>query len=1001
MEFAILGPLEVRCGGQIVALRRGRPRALLTSLLLRVGRVVSTDVLIDEVWGGQELTDAVNAVQVQVSYLRRTLGLSSAGDAPALRTVAGGYRLDVDADSVDVLRFERLVTSAAARLATPTSRDADVALGELQSALDLWRGEALQDVAGEPFAVAAIERLNELRAAAREYEIDARLVLGLHELAVPALRQLIAAHPLRERLRAQLVLALYRSGRQADALRELEAARVQLVEELGVTPGPELQRLRRAVLEQQPDLDWKPPPAAGGAPDQPVGVPAGRHGVRGLPAPTTKLVGRDRELSRIHQALADNRIVTLTGPGGAGKTRLALAVAHAQADRRPVWLVELADVGDARVVPFEIAHAVGVATDADPFEALAVGIGEQPGLLVLDTCEHLVDACAAAAHRVLRTCPALAVLATSRQPLAVAGEVAWPVPPLAVPAPGASLRTTSEAEAVRLFCDRARAVRPDFDLDDSNAASVADICRILDGLPLAIELAAARISVLSPAAIVDRLDDRFALLRKVGRAAEVRQQSLRAAIQSSYDLLDDDQRRFFERVGAFAGRFSLDAAAQVAGAGLGTDALELLTAVVDRSLVVIDGDDSYRMLESLRAFALDRLDLRRGEHDAAQARLAGWLAAYCEDRETHGRGTDEHPVFAELQAVVPNARSALEWSFSTGDRMVGVRLVASLAWFWGAVGANEEANRWLRRALDTADVDDQLRARLLEGVAMHAFSSGDMTAGQRAAGEAARLWVETGSPGRGFAALVYRGLSERARGELDSAASTLDRAADIARDSYGGWALAVTLYWRAATAADQGDDELAVVLLDQARTIAERADDRRAVGSIVHQLGRIALRRGDAARALDLARQALAIHEAVGWKAGIAGAHEAVGRALVAQGRASEAVADHRRGLQRALELGASAAIAKALEGLADAVAATGAPETAAEVLGSAAAVRTRSGSPANATHRRAVQGIEASLRDRLGADAFTVAYRRGQEMSASDAVAAGDGTTTGVTSHR
>ena len=233
---------------------------LLTSLLLRVGRVVPTDVLIDEVWGDQPLTNATNTLQVQVSYLRRALRLSSSGAPPALRTAAGGYHLDVDPDAVDSHRFERLVTAAAGRLATGSPDEAERALGELEQALWLWRGEPLQDVAYERFAVAEIARLNELRAAAREYEVDARLQLGQHELVVPTLRQLIAEDPLRERLRGQLVLALYRSGRQAEALRELDVTRAQLVEELGLDLGPDLQRLHRAVLEQQPSLEWTPPP---------------------------------------------------------------------------------------------------------------------------------------------------------------------------------------------------------------------------------------------------------------------------------------------------------------------------------------------------------------------------------------------------------------------------------------------------------------------------------------------------------------------------------------------------------------------------------------------------------------------------------------------------------------------------------------------------------------------------------------------------------------------
>jgi predicted ATPase/DNA-binding SARP family transcriptional activator len=980
VEFAVLGPLEVREAGRVLPLRQGRPRALLAALLLRLGRVATADVLVEEVWGGQRLANAPNALQVQVSYVRRALGLGSGPGRPALRTVSGGYLLDVDPGTVDAHRFECLVQSAAARLA---AFDAAAALDELRVALELWGGAPYQDLLDAPAAVAEIARLEELRAAALEYQIDARLALGEHDLAVPALRQLIAEHPLRERLRAQLALALYRSGRQAEALRELDATRRLLVEELGVEPGRELQQLHRAVLEQAPELDWSPPAIArvrgsAGPPRTAAAEPAPRSR---LPAPTSRLVGREQELARVHDVIAGNRIVTLTGPGGAGKTRLALAVAHAEAARRPVWLVELAEVHDPRVVPYEIADAIGVATEGDPFEALAVGLAGRPGLLVLDTCEHLVDACAHAAHRLLRDCPDLGILATSRQPLAVSGEVAWPVHPLGLPPDAASLDDIKGAEAVRLFHDRARAARPDFDIDETNAANVADICRVLDGLPLAIELAAARIKVLSPAAILARLDDRFALLQKVGPAAEIRQQSLRAAIQWSYDLLDDDHRRFFDRLGAFAGRFSLDAAARVAGDGLPGDALDLLTAVVDRSLVVLAGEDSYRLLDSLRAFAVEQLDAQPSEGAAARGRLAGWLAEFCEARDAHQWGVHDDAVFAEVRGVMPNARAALDWCFTAGDRATGVRLVAALAWFWGAVGANEEAMWWLRRALETPGLDDVARARLLEGMAMHSFASGDMDAGRRVAEEAAELWTRVGAPGRSFAALIYCGLAERARGELATAAATLDRAIAIATRNYSDWAVAVALYWRAAVAADQVDDELARQLLEQALLRADRAGDRRATGAMLHQLGRIALRAGDATRALDLARQALAIHEAVGWKAGLPAAHDAAGRALVASGRPAEAIAEHRRGLQRAMAFGGARAVAKGLEGLAEAYAADGRLEAAAEILGAAGALRESSAVPANPTQQRVVAHIEATLRDALGENGFEAARRRGQRQ--------------------
>ena len=345
------------------------------------------------------------------------------------------------------------------------------------------------------------------------------------------------------------------------------------------------------------------------------------------------------------------------------------------------------------------------------------------------------------------------------------------MPPLAVPSPDTRLDEVRDVEAVRLFCERSRAVRPGFELDASNAADVAAICRVLDGLPLAIELAAARIKVLSPGGILRRLDDRFALLRRIGRASDVRQQSLRAAIEWSHDLLDGEQRRFFERLGVFAGRFTLDSAGAVAADGLAADPLELMSALVDRSLVVTDGDESYRMFDSLRAFALDCLDRNPAEGDAARARLACWLAEFCEATDDHLRAADRRVALDQLRAEVPNLRAALEWSFTSGDRMIGVRLACSLVWFWGWVGANDEANRWLHRALETTGLDNQRQARLLEGLAMHAFALGEIASGQRAAREAARLW-EHGDAATGTAALVYQGLSEHRRGELDSAAAT-------------------------------------------------------------------------------------------------------------------------------------------------------------------------------------------------------------------------------------
>ena len=769
-------------------LRRGRPRTVLISLLLQAGQAVRADVLIEHVWGDDLPSNALNALQVHVSYLRRTLGLAADGEAPALRTVAGGYLIDVSDECLDVHRFERDIARAAQELAQPSREGAEAALVGLREALSLWRGDPLQDVAYNSFAIAEIERLHELRASALEYEIDALLALGKHDATVPALRRLIADFPLRERFRAQLVLALYRSGRQAEALRAFDAARYQLVEELGVEPGHDLEELQHAVLDHDAALDWVPLAGSGDeAPTTGVDLVAvadrpGRRRPTPVPTPNTRLVGRERELVSIRETMAENRLVTLVGPGGAGKSRLALELAHGDAER-PVWMVELSEVSDGDVVPFEIARAIGVASSNDPIGNVTLSIGSQPGLLVLDTCEHQLDACATAAHRLLRSCPRLGILATSRQPLGVVGEVAWPVAPLALPAQGAALADLRAAAAVDLFSDRARAARPDFALDDSNADAVANICRTVDGLPLAIELAAARVSVLSPAAILERLDDRFALLSRVGRAAELRQQSLLAAVEWSDDLLDDDQRIYFYRLGVFAGRFTLEAASAVAGDGLASDPLDLLSAMVDRSLVVAQGDDSYRMLDSLRAYAADALGRDARQSSSAHRRLATWLAQHVETADTKLRGPDQQATLDRLRGEVPNLRAALQWCLTGGDPQLGARLERSLWWFWAFEGASSDVARWLKDALAVPDLDSETRAGLLQALGRHALALGDVARAQRALQEATDLWDELGMPERGAIGLVHLGVTHRWFGRFGAAAASQDRAIALARDA--------------------------------------------------------------------------------------------------------------------------------------------------------------------------------------------------------------------------
>jgi predicted ATPase len=686
--------------------------------------------------------------------------------------------------------------------------------------------------------------------------------------------------------------------------------------------------------------------------------------------------------------VAHNRLVTLTGPGGAGKTRLALAIAHAEAEHDAAWFVELGDVTDPTVVPLEIARALGVTSSPDPLVGVQVHIGHRGGLLVLDTCEHLLDSCASAAHRLLRDCPSLHVLATSREALGIAGEVAWPVPPLGVPHHNASLEEVRDSDAVTLFVERARATRNDFELDSSNAAAVAAICRSLDGLPLAIELAAARTAVLSPSAILERLDDRFAVLRRPGRAGERRQQSLRATIEWSTDLLDADQQLFFRRSSVFAGRFTLPAASVVAGHELDSDPLDLLTTMVERSLVVAEGDDTYRLLDSLRAYAATSLEAQPDERDATFERMVRWLIADATAADASLRGPQQQEILPRLRLQVPNMRAALEWCWSAGDRALGAQLAASLGWFWALEGENQEAVAWLTRALDVGEIDASLRAQLLELAGIHVGVL-DVSDARALLQRAVTSWRELGTPERGVLSLVYLGMNERWLGDLESAAARHDEAIALAEDLSDDWGLAWALLWRAVTSADQGDDGKAVELLESSRRHAERAGDPCILGWIVKDLADAALRAGEVDAALGLIEESIDILEPTGWNQGLAAALTEVGRALVAEGRIDEAVVHHRRALRTATDLGQPNAIAEALEGMAEAAAASGDDRHAAVLSGSAAAVRARMSASKRSRHAgRAFDTLAGRLRESLGERDYDRAFAQGERLAPTEVIA-------------
>jgi predicted ATPase/DNA-binding SARP family transcriptional activator len=683
IEVQLLGPVEALADGHTVLLGGPRQRALLALLALDPGRSVPAATVAEELWHGLPPVGAENTLRTYVSRLRQVLGRD------AVVSQSGGYALTLDAERLDVCRFERLVREGRDALARGA---AGLAAERISAALELWRGRALADVSDGGTLATEARRLDELRLAALEDRIEADLALARHGELVPELRALVQQQPLRERLWRQLVLALYRSGQQADALAAYREARTLLDRELGLEPGPELQELERAILRHEVE---------------PVAAVDARHN---LPAALAGIVGRERELADLERLLREHRLVTVTGLGGTGKTRLALEIARRQVDAWAdgVWLVDLTELADGGLVLGAVAAVLGVpdAPQEKLTDALTAHARELELLLVVDNCEHVATACAEVVHAVLRGCAHVRVLATSRVPLAVRGELDFALDPLA------------EESAVRLFVERAAAVRRNVADPDGSLATITEICRELDGLPLAIELAAARVKALSLDDIAERLDDRFRFLRAWQRVADPRHKTLATTMDWSYGLLSSEEQTMLRRLSVFAGGAALEAVVEVCGDGDDEHAIEVLGRLVSASLVRAEAGERmrYRLLETVRQYAAalfaadaDADDVRR-RHAQHYLRLAE--AAHLA-LDAIGRGTQHHaPVLREQH----NLRAAIDWA-TMADIELATRLTLALENFWITHGV-EEGRRRFQELVDRADrLDRRLRAQLFRDYA--------------------------------------------------------------------------------------------------------------------------------------------------------------------------------------------------------------------------------------------------------------------------------------------
>ena len=728
MLFRVLGPVAVEAGDGKLALGGPRHRVLLATLLASPGRVVSVDRLVEALWERTPPRRAVELVHTRISELRRLL--RSEGEPDAIITDRPGYLIDVGSHDIDAALFEYAAVAGRRAL---TAGDPVMAAEQLAGALTLWRGTAFADASNRPFVQPEIARLENLRRQALLDRIAADLAAGRHREVLAELEGLVRTDPLHERYRCLLMLALYRDGRQSEALATYRQTARLLRDELGIDPGPELQHLHRSLLRQEPELASASPPVVTPAPTlirSQHPVPAAQ-----LSVPLTSFIDREVELDRAGGHLDRSRLVTLTGAGGCGKSRLAIEVALARRDafRGRVWVVELAAVLDPALVPSAVVSALEVREKPHQplVEAAAEYLGPVRALLVLDNCEHLLDAVADLADRLMHACPNLRVLCTSRERIGIAGEVLCPVPGLPVPPPGD--RPTAEVAAtaaVRLFVDRASAVQPAFRLTDRNAVAVAEVARRLDGLPLPIELAAARTATFSAAQIAGRLDDRFRLLCRGNRTALPHHQTLRAVFDWSYELLDDTEQRFFEQISVFVGGFTAEAAEAVYAGTTPDDPTDLLGRLVDKSLVVADTapgpDYRYRLLETLRAYALARLE-DRGELPRQLDRHLQYYVGLAQAASVGLRGPQLRTWLDRLQLEHGNLRAALERSLSDGQRETAARLAGSVYPFWDLRGHYLEGRGWLRRVLATPHVlDNATRVRVLMGATTLAVIQSDL-----------------------------------------------------------------------------------------------------------------------------------------------------------------------------------------------------------------------------------------------------------------------------------
>ena len=1031
LRITLAGRVGIEAGGTPVAGRGLGPlgRLALAYLVLERERPVPRDELADVLWGEDLPRSWETSVRVVISKVRAVLAGAGLAAGEVLTTEDGCYQVHLPPGSVV---------------------DLDEAAQGLESALACLDAGAPAEAAGAAAAAAAVaarqlmpgasgawvERrqaeLRELRLRALEVLSDASAASGDTDRAVAAAEEAVALEPLRESAHLRVLAAHAGSGNRAEALRAYERARRVLAEELGVSPSAPLEQAYLGLLGTETGPGSVPPAAAG---EPSTGPGAGERRARpALPLPPTTFVGRDAAVAEVRRLLGPRRLVSLVGTGGVGKTRLSLEVASEEAAAgRSVALVELGPLSDPGLVPQQVLSSLGLGEQPgrSPTDTVVDHLCAGESLLVLDNCEHVLEAAAALADAVLRTCVAVRLLATTREPLRVPGETMWRVPSLAVPAEGGSLTLDEVAAspAGQLFLDRALATRPELALGDGDAGAVAQLVRRLDGIPLALELAAGRMAMLSVRELADRLDDRFRLLTAGSRTAPSRHQTLRAAVDWSYDALPAEEAAMFRRLAVFAGSFPLDAAEAVcAGAG---DVFGPLSGLVDKSMVVAEqshGATRYRLSETMRRYAEERLAEDGAEETARRDAHLAWVCGLVAQAEPELRGPDQARWLRALDDDLDDVRAALRWGVERRDARA-LAAVAGLERFWELRGYFSEGRRWLEALLAAtgAGGPPPARAKALRAAAILAQRQGDYEPARALHTDSLSLARSAGDE-RGVAAAVH-GLGNLAalQGELAAARDLYEEALAIGRRLDDDHVVAAALTNLGTVAQNQASFDEARAFGEESLAVRRRMGDRHGIAMVTGNLAWLSFQQGDHGQAGALYQESLALQRELGDRPGIANSlcnlgylalteGDLAGAAALleeslelagelgdkywtalsllrlakvarAEGDLQRAAGLDDRALTLASELGAKRALAEWLEGVARTAVAQGAVHLAAVLLGAADAARADLGAPLPPAERPGRDADLAATRAALGEAGAAAAWQEGQAMPLEKAV--------------